>query len=465
MQIEDQPASSQPQKDQNTEESKAQFINHYPESQFKRILAGPPRWQRAREDFKEICKNRNLDPKEYGSKFGRSPAEAIEAILEGTFEEEVYFKTPEERREEALVQIDQMLRENQIDPGTYEERYGHRKIDLLYLVLTGQEPDMDFWCTEKNPDKYADAKRVFALMCEERGIDIDSYQYEYRISRSDAYKYIHRHLKRISEGSKDSLEKVEARVFTKNPDPKRTKEWIYQAAKSKVPPGRTAGLTMLELGKIKSLAQDFYPGGMKALNSDLGLEQTVHIPDYNNAREQAPTKTQIRIEEVNRKIDRLCEQLDPRRLERLQDELHSLQHETEELQGDQYDSEILERLEEEIERSLQLKPGYLYLKQWSLPETTWFKIGITNSPSRRDSEQNVLPVPAQTVYLVRLDSMEHARATEKAFHKILGGKRIEGAMNKEIFQLSPRDYRSVVMAMKGLAERFSQPDHEDCLGE
>lgn len=344
------------------EESGAKFINHYPESQLRRILAGPPKWQRARECFKEICKNRGVDPKEYGSKFGRSPAEAIEAILDGTFEEEAYFKSPEVRREEALAQIDQMLRKNQIDPDTYEEKYGHRKIDILYILLTGQEPDIDYWFTAKNPDKYADAKRMFALMCEERGIDADSYQYEYRIARSDAYKYIHRHLKEIREGSKDSLEKVEARVFTKNPDPKRTKEWIYQAAKSKIPLGRTAGLTMIELGKIKSLAHHFYPGGMKALNSDLGLEQTVHIPDYNKTREQAPTTTQIRIEEVNRKIDRLCEQLDPRRLERLQDELHSLQYETEQLQGDQYDSDILEKLEEEIEKSLRLKPGYLYLK-------------------------------------------------------------------------------------------------------
>lgn len=73
----------------------------------------------------------------------------------------------------------------------------------------------------------------------------------------------------------------------------------------------------------------------------------------------------------------------------------------------------------------------------------------------------MLPVPAQTVYLVRLDSMEHARATEKAFHKILADKRVEGAMNKEIFQLSPRDYKSVVMAMKGLADKFAQPDAED----
>jgi hypothetical protein len=461
MQIQEQPSPNHPLAEQDDEVSGAKIINHYPESQFRRILLGPPKWQKAREEFKEICKNKGIDPKEYGSKFARSPAEAIEAILEGTFDDKTYFKTPEERRNEAMDRVDQMLKENRIDPGTYEEKYGHKKIDLLYLFLTGQEPDTGFWCTAKNPDKYAEARRMFASMCKERGIDIDSYPYEYRIAASDAHKYIHRHLKEISEGSRDALEKVEARVFTKNPDPKRTKEWIFQAAKSKVPPGRTAGLTMLELGKIKSLAKAFYPGGMNALNSDLGLEQTVHIPDYGKTRELAPTTTQIRIEEVNRKIDRLCEQLDPRRLARLQDELHSLQHETDELQGDQYDSDILEKLEEEIERSLQLQPGYLYLKQWALPDATWFKIGITNSPSRRDSEQNVLPVPAQTVYLVRLDSMEHARATEKAFHKILKSKRIEGAMNKEIFQLSPRDYRSVVMAMKGLADRFAQPDPEE----
>jgi hypothetical protein len=459
MEIEIRPAE-RAEEPENEHSARNGIINNYPENQARRILVGPPRWQKAREEFKEICVRRNIDPRQYGYQYARSPAEVIEAILDGDFDEEKYFLSPAHRREEALASVDQMLRDQGIDPSTYEEKFAHKKLDIVYLFLTGQEPDIGYWCTPKNPDKYADAKVLFASMCEERGIDIENYQYEYRIRLADAYKYIHRHLAGVKEGSKDSLIKVEARVFTKNLDLKRTKEWIFNEAKKRIPQGRTAGLTMLELGNIKSLAKSFYPGGMNALNADLGLEQTAHISDYDKTRENAPTVTQIRIEEVNRKIDRLCEQLNPNRLARLQDELQSLRHETDGLQGDEYDSDILEKLEEEIDNSLQLQPGYLYLKQWILPETAWFKIGITNSPSRRDSEQNVLPVPAQTVYLVRLDSMEHARAAEKAFHKTLKSKRIEGAMNREIFQLSPRDYRSVILAMQGLANRFSQPDPE-----
>ena len=37
---------------------------------------------------------------------------------------------------------------------------------------------------------------------------------------------------------------------------------------------------------------------------------------------------------------------------------------------------------------------FLYLKKWEVANKKWIKIGITNDPSRRDTEQNVLPVPA-----------------------------------------------------------------------
>ena len=53
--------------------------------------------------------------------------------------------------------------------------------------------------------------------------------------------------------------------------------------------------------------------------------------------------------------------------------------------------------------------------------------------------------------------MDHARAAEKAFHKVLEKRRIRGAKNKELFQLSPSDYKAVMIVFGELVESFSQP--------
>jgi hypothetical protein len=45
--------------------------------------------------------------------------------------------------------------------------------------------------------------------------------------------------------------------------------------------------------------------------------------------------------------------------------------------------------------------GFIYLKRWTMPDVTcWFKIGITNNPDRRETEQNVLPVAAESIVCV-----------------------------------------------------------------
>ena len=193
------------------------------------------------------------------------------------------------------------------------------------------------------------------------------------------------------------------------------------------------------------------------MNFDLGLSPTVHIPDFEMVRMHAPTKVELRLEEINTKIDKISAQINPIRLDKLRDELGRLEEESGELQGCSVNAQILEQLEEVIEKALDITPGYLYFKQWSLPDAAWFKIGITNSPERRDSEQNVLPVPAQTLYLVRLDSMEHARSVEKAIHSIISSRRVVGAKNKEIFQLSGSDCKAVLIALRNLSDRLSQP--------
>ena len=95
--------------------------------------------------------------------------------------------------------------------------------------------------------------------------------------------------------------------------------------------------------------------------------------------------------------------------------------------------------------------GYLYLKQWTLPDgSRWQKIGITNDLRRRDAEQNILPVPCKTLAWLKLDSMEEARAIEQGFHETLEIYRITDANNRELFRLNDEQLRAVLIAIQEL---------------
>lgn len=120
------------------------------------------------------------------------------------------------------------------------------------------------------------------------------------------------------------------------------------------------------------------------------------------------------------------------------------------------DPELAMRLKERAEQQLRTfasqYSGHLYFKVWALPDgSRWYKIGISNNPERRHSEQNVLPVPAETICTIRLHSLEHARVVETAFHEVLDGVRIRGANNRELFSLKPSQVAAVMGAMKALA--------------
>lgn len=95
--------------------------------------------------------------------------------------------------------------------------------------------------------------------------------------------------------------------------------------------------------------------------------------------------------------------------------------------------------------------GYLYFKCWVLPDDSkWYKVGMTNNPARREAEQNVLPVPANTLHIIALESIDHARLAETAFHDVLDHAQIKGAGNRELFTLKPRQVQAVIAAMKQL---------------
>ena len=95
--------------------------------------------------------------------------------------------------------------------------------------------------------------------------------------------------------------------------------------------------------------------------------------------------------------------------------------------------------------------GYVYLKRWTMPDgSCWFKVGITNNPDRREIEQNVLPVAAETIVCVDVGSIDRARAIEAVIHQVLEEQRITDANNRELFHLNDQQ----VSAVKAVLEKL-----------
>lgn len=89
--------------------------------------------------------------------------------------------------------------------------------------------------------------------------------------------------------------------------------------------------------------------------------------------------------------------------------------------------------------------GFLYFKRWTMPDgSAWYKVGITNDPNRRDAEQNVLPVAADTLACIDVGGMERARNIERAIHSTLDAQRITDANNREIFHLTDPQVAAVL---------------------
>ena len=96
--------------------------------------------------------------------------------------------------------------------------------------------------------------------------------------------------------------------------------------------------------------------------------------------------------------------------------------------------------------------GFVYLKMWSMPDgSCWFKVGVTNNPDRREIEQNVLPVAAETIACVDVGSMDRARAIEAVIHQVLEEQRIVDANNRELFYLSAQQASAVKSVLERLA--------------
>lgn len=95
--------------------------------------------------------------------------------------------------------------------------------------------------------------------------------------------------------------------------------------------------------------------------------------------------------------------------------------------------------------------GYVYFKRWTMPDgSCWYKVGITNNRDRRETEQNVLPVAAETIVCVDVGSMDRARAIEAFIHQVLVKQRITDANNRELFHLGHQQ----ASAVKAVLERL-----------
>ena len=64
------------------------------------------------------------------------------------------------------------------------------------------------------------------------------------------------------------------------------------------------------------------------------------------------------------------------------------------------------------------------------------------------AEQNVLPVPAETLYVARVASMDHAG--ERVILEILEKDITKGANNTELFKLNYEDVLSLLHLLKKL---------------
>lgn len=124
--------------------------------------------------------------------------------------------------------------------------------------------------------------------------------------------------------------------------------------------------------------------------------------------------------------------------------------------NEETDPELIACLSTRVEAALRDRVRgvscYLYFKVWSFPDgSRWYKIGITSDLQRRDAEQNVLPVPPETLAAIKFLHSEYAKAAEQAFHGEMLKMQIKGARNRELFSLTPCQVVSVIAAMKLIA--------------
>jgi len=115
-----------------------------------------------------------------------------------------------------------------------------------------------------------------------------------------------------------------------------------------------------------------------------------------------------------------------------------------------------ERLADEIlEKIYKDEETFLYLKKWVVAGKKWMKLGITNNPERRDSEQNVLPVPAELIKLVKMPNRKIAEKIEKELLDLYLSQKISGANNKELFEMNDLEIDNLISTINSLEKKLN----------
>jgi hypothetical protein len=114
------------------------------------------------------------------------------------------------------------------------------------------------------------------------------------------------------------------------------------------------------------------------------------------------------------------------------------------------DQSLVDELWKELS-NIESPTGYIYLKRWNYKdESWWYKLGITTNPKRRDSEQNVLPVPAETLFCYDVGSIDRARTMESIIKRVLDSHKIRGSQNRELFHLSEEQVSALMTVMNAV---------------
>jgi len=104
----------------------------------------------------------------------------------------------------------------------------------------------------------------------------------------------------------------------------------------------------------------------------------------------------------------------------------------------------------------QVPTHFLYLRCWEVSGRSWYKIGITSNWKRRDREQNVLPVPYQSLGGVCLPDGALVKKAESMILDVLGPRRIQNAHNRELLVLDGGELQAVCRLLVEIQNFFPQ---------
>lgn len=421
------------------------------------------------ELLKNYCIKYKIEPTPEGFKtsLDKDWNSAIRAIQYGIFDEKEWFESSVNRYKRCSYKFDGILARNGVCVQTYFRQYGHRKSDAISLLFLGLELDLDYWLSKKKNYDKATANEIIQNICAEKGYLIDEYQLVTR-------RYLKHFRKFIQSRGSERIDLIETNWLSVNLDPERDPSNIKKYANEFINPGRTHALSQLDFGNnFKSIAKCFYPGGLAKLNADLGLGEATNLPGSSSIKTKLqlnPYKDEIlslekQIKKINAGLSHSGKLPDLQneliRLKLLEKEYdHSTVSLGERVTGSSAKITLTKnQLFSSVKEAFNREPShaYIYFKRWKIKDVIWFKIGRTNSLDRRDKEQNVLPVPSETIKEVELISMEKAIAIESALGNALRGKKIRGAKNNELYQLSGTDYK-LVMRCLNMVEKLSKEE-------